>query len=73
MQGYLTLYQHYGNTSCGVFKGGIQNYKSFWLKINCSQMKFPNFDDWSNGEHWAENKVIYKLMLSKYVNNKKCS
>ena len=34
-------------------------------------MKLPNFDDWSNGEHWAENKVIYKLMLSKYVNNKK--
>ena len=19
---------------CGVFKGGIQNYKGFWLKIN---------------------------------------
>ena len=34
-------------------------------------MKLPNFDDWRNGEHWSENKVIYKLMLSKYVNNKK--
>ena len=25
---------NYGNTGCGVFKGGIQNQKSFWLKIN---------------------------------------
>ena len=24
----------YGNTGCGVFKGGIQNQKGFWLKIN---------------------------------------
>ena len=27
---------YYGNTGCGVFKGGIQNWKVFWLKINCS-------------------------------------
>ena len=32
------------------FKGGIQNYKGFWLKINCSQMKLPKFDNWSDGE-----------------------
>ena len=38
----------YGNTDCGVFKGGIQNEKGFWLKINCSQL--INFDNWSNGE-----------------------
>ena len=25
----------YGNTGCGVFKGGIQNKKGFWLKISC--------------------------------------
>ena len=25
-------------------KGGIQKKKGFWLKINCSQMKLPNFD-----------------------------
>jgi hypothetical protein len=29
----------YGNTGCGVFKDKI----SFWLKINCSQMKSLNF------------------------------
>jgi hypothetical protein len=23
----------YGNTGCGVFKGGIQNKKGFWLRI----------------------------------------
>ena len=40
----------YGNTGCGVFKGGIQNYKCFWLKINCIQLKLPNFENWSNGE-----------------------
>ena len=27
------------HTGCGVFKGGIQNYKGFWLKINCNQTK----------------------------------
>jgi hypothetical protein len=30
-------FTHNGNTGCGVLKGGIQNYKDFWLKINCSQ------------------------------------
>ena len=24
----------YGNTGCWVFKGGLQNYIGFWLKIN---------------------------------------
>ena len=43
-------YGHYGNTSCGVFKGRIQNQKGFWLKINCSQMKVLNFENWSSGE-----------------------
>ena len=36
----------YGNTGCGVFKGGIQNLKGFWLKIKCSQMKSLNFVNW---------------------------
>ena len=39
---------HYGIPGCGVFKGG--NKKGFWLKINCIQMKLPNFENWSNGE-----------------------
>ena len=39
----------YGNTGCGVFKGGIQIWKCFWLTINCSQMKLLNFANWCNG------------------------
>ena len=27
-------YGHYGNTGCGVFKGGVQNKKDFCLRIN---------------------------------------
>ena len=40
----------YGNTGFGVFKGGLKNWKGFWLKINCSQMKLPNLENWSSGE-----------------------
>ena len=35
----------YDNTDCVVF-----NQKVFWLKVICSQMKLPNFQNWSNGE-----------------------
>ena len=42
--------QAYVNASCGVFKGGMQNQKGFWIKINCSQMKLLNFENWSSGE-----------------------
>ena len=28
------VFTTYGNTGCRVFKGGIQNWKYFWLKIN---------------------------------------
>ena len=41
---------HYGITGCGVFKAGIQNWKGFGIKINCSQMKLLNFENWTNGE-----------------------
>ena len=27
------------------FRGGLQSYKVFWLKINCSEMKSLNFRD----------------------------
>ena len=40
----------YGITGCGVFKAGIQNWKGFCIKINCSQMKLLNFENWTNGE-----------------------
>ena len=33
---------YYGISGCGVFKAGI--------KINCIQMKLPNFENWSNGK-----------------------
>ena len=39
-----------GNTGCGVFKGGIQKWKGFWLKINYTQMKLLNFENWSSCE-----------------------
>ena len=42
--------EEYGIPGCGLFKGGIQNQKGFWLKINCIQMKLPNFENWSNEE-----------------------
>ena len=45
--GDLGKLAQYGNTGCGVFKGRLQNQKGFWLKINCSEMKLPNFDNWS--------------------------
>ena len=40
----------YGITGCEVFKAGIQNWKRFSIKINCSQMKLLNFENWTNGE-----------------------
>jgi hypothetical protein len=33
---YRYLY-NYGNTGCGVFKGGIRNSKGFMLEINISK------------------------------------
>ena len=48
--GFRAFVVDYGNTGCGVFKEGIQNYKEFWQKINCSQMKLLNFENWSSSE-----------------------
>ena len=44
------IYYQYGITGCGVFKAGIQNWKGFCIRINCSQMKLLNFENWTNGE-----------------------
>ena len=46
----LGLFGQYGITGCGVFKAGIQNWKGFCIKINCSQMKLLNFENWTNKE-----------------------
>ena len=42
------LSTYYGITGCGVFKAGIQNWKGVCIKINCSQMKLLNFENWTN-------------------------
>ena len=44
------MYAQYGITGCGVFKAGIQIWKGFCIKINYSQMKLLNFDNWGSGE-----------------------
>ena len=48
----------YGNTGCGVFEGVIQNYKGFWLKINCSQMKSLNYANWCDGHACVDIQVF---------------
>ena len=40
----------YGITGCGIFKAGIQNWKGFCIKINCSQIKLLNSENWTNRE-----------------------
>ena len=40
----------YGNTGCEVLKGGLKNQQRVWLKINFSQMKLLNCNNWSDGE-----------------------
>ena len=47
---FLHFGLEYGITGCGVFKAGIQNWKVFCIKINCSQMKLLNFENWTNRE-----------------------
>ena len=49
----------------------------FWFSPS-SDVILLNFEKWRNGElskigHHFSNKVIYKLMLSKNVNNKICA
>ena len=40
----------YGDTGCGVFKQGTQNWKDFCIKINIPKEKLLNFENWTNGE-----------------------
>ena len=42
----IYLMQCYGNTGFGVLGKGYKIRKSFWLKINCSEMKSLNFVIW---------------------------
>ena len=67
-QTFVQLTDGYGIPSCGVFKGGIQNKQGFWLKINCIQMKLPNFEIWSNGE-LSKSTIIWLSKSIFYVKN----
>ena len=54
------------------------SYYGFLLKNQHTQRKLLNFENWCNDElskigHHFSNKMIFKLMLSKNVNNKKCA
>ena len=52
----------YGITGCGFFKAGIQNWKGFFIKINCSQMKLLDFEKWTNGEPRKKEKIrVFKV------------
>ena len=58
----ILLNVHYGNTSCGVFKGGYK-IRKILTKNQHTQRKLLNFEFWSNGErskigHHFSNKVI---------------
>ena len=57
---FYFLYHKYGNTGCGVFKGG------FWLKINCSQMKLPNLEKWS-GQKMPKFDFQIQFSMSKII------
>ena len=77
------------NTGCRGFKTGIQNYKVFWLNINipkgnCWILEIGVMGGaklwlsntifyFKNHRNLSENKVIWKLLLSKNVKNKKCA
>ena len=40
----------YGNTGCGVFKGGGPKLERFLPKNQHTQRKLLNFENWVNGE-----------------------
>ena len=68
-----TFTAQYGITGCGIFKAGIQNWKGFCIKINCSQTKLLTFENWTNGEphlHKSEflNLIIYIFHVNKMNN-----
>ena len=42
------LYVRYGNTGCGVFKRGIQNWKDFLPKNQHTERKLLSFENWIN-------------------------
>ena len=56
------MYFQNGNTGCGFFKWGIQDYKDFCLRINIGiQRKLMNFEFWINGELSKSAKLFLSL------------
>ena len=63
---------------CRVFKRGGTKLERFLPKNQYTERKLFDFENWCSGElskigHHCINKVIYKLMLSKNIDNKKCA
>ena len=61
----LFIHDCYGNTVCGVFKRGVQNWKDFCIRINIPKGNYwiLSFEFWINGKlskigHHFSNKVI---------------
>ena len=65
----------YGNISRGVFKIGIQNYKGFCQKINCSLMKSLNLENWCNGDfqsQFSTSKIIQIFLNFIFIEEYEC-
>ena len=54
----MKIHELYDITGYGIFKAGLQNWKGFCIKINCSQMKLLNFENWTNGEPQSLAKIV---------------
>jgi hypothetical protein len=58
----------YGNTGCGVFKRGVQNWKDFCIRINIPK---ENFEFWINGKlskighHFSNKKMLENDFIKK--------
>ena len=59
----------YGITCCGIFKAGIQNWKGFSIKINCSLMKLLNFENWTNLSSLQKSEFLKLIILIFHVKN----
>ena len=56
---------HYGVTSYGMSRPGIQNEKDFCIKINIPKRKLFTFENWTNGEPQQLAKIrVLKLIIS---------
>ena len=60
----------------GILRSGTLNRQGFWLRINCSQMKLPNFgspssDSSSKIRRHFSNNVVLKLKSAKNAFYKK--